>query len=103
MEFNGPALHINSTEKTTSVPPKSMKQSCTNEHTKLMDHGFDRTIWFFQKYFFVKDSNESLKKILKNIVAECPRMKARPSTSTDRGEVRSLPIPNQVISILYIM
>ena len=62
----------------------------------------ERTLWFFQKYFFAQSSNASLKKILSNIIAECPCTKAKGNTAADRGEVRNLPIPNQMNSILYV-
>ena len=45
--------------------------------------------------------NEKLKKIRKKIVAECPCTKAKPSTSSDRGAARNLPILNPVNTILY--
>ena len=62
----------------------------------------ERTLWFFQKYFFAKSSEASLKKILSKIIAECPCTKAKANTAADRGEVRNLPIPNQMNSILYV-
>ena len=64
--------------------------------------GVERTLWFFQKYLFAKSSNASLKKILSKIIAECPCTKAKASTAAERGEVRNLPIPNQMNSILYV-
>ena len=62
----------------------------------------ERTLWFFHKYFFAKSSDASVKKILSKIIAECPCTKAKANTATDRGEVRSLPIPNQMTSIRYV-
>ena len=62
----------------------------------------ERTLWFFQKYFFAKSSDASLKKILCKIIAECPCTKAKANIAADRGEVRNLPIPNQMNSILYV-
>ena len=64
--------------------------------------GVERTLWFFQKYFFAKSSDASLKKILSKIIAECPRTKVKANTAAYRGEVRNLPIPNQMNSILYV-
>ena len=64
--------------------------------------GVETTLWFFQKYFFAKSSDASLKKILSKIIAECPCTKAKANTAADRGEVRNLPILNQMNSILYV-
>ena len=64
--------------------------------------GVERTLWFFQKYFFAKSSDASLKKILSKIIAECPCTKAKANTAADRGEVRNLPIPNEMNSILFV-
>ena len=64
--------------------------------------GVERTLWFFQKYFFAKSSDASLKKILSQIIGECPCTKAKANTAADRGEVRNLLIPNQMNSIFYL-
>ena len=64
--------------------------------------GVERTLWFFEKYFFAKSSDASLRKILSKIIAECPCTKAKANTAADRGAVRNLPIPNQMNSILYV-
>ena len=69
----------------------------TNGHPAV-----ERPLWFFQKYFFAKSSNASLKRILSKIIAECPCTKAKANTAADRGDVRNLPIPNQMNSILYV-
>ena len=63
--------------------------------------GVERTSWFKQ-YFFAKSSHASFKKILSKIIAECPCTKAKVNTAADRGEVRNLPIPNQMNSILHV-
>ena len=64
--------------------------------------GLERTLSSFQRYFFAKSSDASLKKILSKIIAECPCTKAKANTAADRGEVRNLSIPNQMNSILYV-
>ena len=64
--------------------------------------GLKRALWFFQKYFFAKSSDASLKKILSKIIAECPCTKAKTNSAADRGKVRNLPIPNKMNSILYV-
>ena len=71
-------------------------------HEAVGHPGVERTLWFFQKYFFAKSSDACLKRILSEIVAECPCTKAKPNTAPARGEVRRLPIPNQMKSILYV-
>ena len=75
--------------------PKDYEETELHWAHKTDGHpGVDRTLWFFQKYFFAKSSNASLKKILTKIIAEYPRTKAKANSAADRGEVRKLPIPN---------
>ena len=83
--------------------PKDYEETMLEWAHKTDGHpGVERTLWFFQKYFFAKSSDASLKKILSKIIAECPCTKAKADTAADRGEVRNLPIPNQMNSILYV-
>ena len=83
--------------------PKDYEETMLEWAHKTNGHpGVERTLWFFQKYFFAKSSYASLKKILSKIIAECPCTKAKANTAADRGEVRNLPIPNQMNSILYV-
>ena len=83
--------------------PKDHEETMLEWTHKTDGHpGVERTIWFFQKYFFAKSSDTSLKKILSKIIAECPCTKTKANTAADRGEVSNLPIPNQMNSILYV-
>ena len=83
--------------------PKEYEETMLEWAHKTDGHpGVERTLWFFQKYFFAKSSDASLKKILSKIIAECPCTKAKANTAADLGEVRNLPIPNQMNSILYV-
>ena len=83
--------------------PKDYEKTMLEWAHKTDGHpGVERTLWFFQKYFFAKSSDASLKKILSNIIAECPCTKAKANTEADRGGVRNLPIPNRMKSILYV-
>ena len=83
--------------------PKDYEETMLEWSHKTDGHpGLERTLWFFQKYFFPKSSDASLKKILSKIIAECPCTKATTNTAADRGEARNLPIPNQMNSILYV-
>ena len=83
--------------------PKDYEETMFEWAHKTDGHpGVERTLWFFQKYFFAKSSDASLKRILSKIIAECPCTKAKANTAADRGEVRNLPIPNQMNSILYV-
>ena len=88
-------------EDLTCVPQDYEETMLEWAHKTDGHPGVERTLWSFQKYFFVKRSDASLKKILSKIIAECPCTKAKANTAADRGEVRNLPIPNQMNSILY--
>ena len=83
--------------------PKDYEETMLESTPKTDGHlGVGRTLWFFQKYFFAKNSDASLKKILSKIIAECPCTKAKANTAADPGEVRNLSIPNQMNSMLYV-
>ena len=83
--------------------PKDYEETMLEWAHKTDGHpGMERTLWFFQEYFFAKSSDASLKKIVSKIIAECPCTKAKANTAADRGEVRNLPILNQMNSILYV-
>ena len=57
--------------------PKDYEEAMLEWAHKTDGHpGVERTLWFFQKYFFAKSSDASLKKILSKIIAECPCTKA---------------------------
>ena len=83
--------------------PKDYEESMLEWAHKTVGHpGVDRTLSFFQKYFFAKSSDASLKKILSKIIAECPCTMAKANTARHRGEVKNPPIPNQMNSILCV-
>ena len=83
--------------------PKACEETMLEWAHKTDGHpGVERTLWFFQKCFLAQSSYASLKKVLSKIIAEFPCTKAKANTAADRGEVRNLPIPNQMNSILYV-
>ena len=83
--------------------PKDHEETMLEWAHKTDGHqGLERTFWFFQKYFFAKNSDASLKRILSKIIAEWPCTKAKANTAADRGEVRNIPVSKQMNSILYV-
>ena len=53
--------------------PKDYEETMLDwAHTTDGHPGVERTVWFFQKYFFAKSSYASLKNILSKIIPECP-------------------------------
>ena len=89
-------------EDLISVPRDYEETMLERAHKADGQPGLERTLWFFQKYFVAQSSDTSLKKILSKIIAECPCTEAKANTAADRGEVRNLPILNQMRSILYV-